>query len=147
MTILTLGYSFEEKLNDINIIDGDIAAYSDGFKILLKEIEREFREDIQVLTDIKELNHEGLQLLNQKIKKFNTDFDKLNNLYYDKNYFDDGELKQLFLSISRQAHKVENISHKHLYLNQPATQTPDYIKEGLAKFSRETISKKLTPKN
>jgi hypothetical protein len=147
MTISTLGYSFEEKLNDINIIDGNIAVYSDNFKNLLKEIEKEFREDIQILTDINELDHSGLQLLHQKIKKFNTYFDKLNDLYYDKHYFDDGELKQLFLSISRQAHKVENISHKHLYLNQRASQTPDYIKEGLAKFSRETISKKLIPKN
>ncbi|OIQ70360.1 hypothetical protein GALL_480270 [mine drainage metagenome] len=149
MSILTLGQSFESKSfyiqikEYINKIKGQITSENNSFKNLLIEIEKEFMEDTQVFTDIKKMNSEELKTLNQGIKKFNNHFDKVNTLYYDKNYFADGELKQLFQSISRQAHKIENISHKYLFIDQTKTQTPDYIKEGLANFSRETISKKL----
>jgi hypothetical protein len=148
MGTLALGHIFENKLSYINVrkyIDAlvDSMNPSNNFKAFLKDIEKEFQQDTQVLNDIKELGHEDLLALNQNIKKFNIDFDKLNNSYYDKNYFGDDELKQLFSSISRQAHRVENISHKYLYLDQTKTQTPDYIKEGLAKLSQEALGKKL----
>lgn len=96
---------------------------------------------------MKELIRDELYLLNQKIKDFNAGFDKLNDLYYDKSYFNDRELKQLFSSISRRAHKFENTSHKYLFVNEASSQTSDHIKEGLAKFSQDTVSKKITAPN
>src|ERR1700733_4905240 len=138
MSILTLGYNFEERLNYTHIkkyiasIKRRFTAEDVDFKTLLQKIEKEFQTDTQVITDIKNLGRDELQTLNQQIKKFNLAFDKLNNLYYDENYNKDGELKQLFSSISRQAHRIENVSHKYLYQKQNATQTPNYIRDGLA---------------
>jgi predicted nuclease with TOPRIM domain len=153
MSILTLGQGFESTLfyiqikEYINKIKGQLISENDNFKDLLIETERKFREDTQIFTDIKKMSVEDLKVLNQSIKKFNDHLDKLNNLYYDENYFGDGELKQLFFSISRQAHQVENISRKYLFTDHATTQTPDYIKEGLANFSRQTISNKLRSDN
>lgn len=96
------------------------------------------------MTYIKNLGLEELNLLNQSIKKFNLKFDKLNNHYYDKSYNNDGELKRLFISISRQAHRIENLSHKYLYQKQNSSGSPDYIKEGLAKLSQKALFKTLT---
>lgn len=154
MSILTLEDSFETKLHDINvrkyifnIIRGRVTSYNHSFKKLLKEIDTDFQQDTQIITDIKSLNNSELKLLNQKIKRFNKVFDKINNMYFNKDYFDDGELRQLFSSISRQAHKVENISHKYLYINSDSSPIPDYMKNGLMGFSQENISKKLSPDN
>jgi hypothetical protein len=150
MSVLTLEYSFENKLRDINvrkfifsIIRGRVTSYSENIKKLLAQVDNEFQQEKQILTDIEKLDHSELKLLNKKFKRINSYFDKLNDMYYNENYFGDAELKQIFTSISRQTHKVENLSHKYLYLDHSQSQTPEYIKEALANFSQDAISKKI----
>ena len=149
MSILVLGRSFEEKSayiairKYIDLIKGRFSAGNENFKNLLKEIEKDFREETQVLNEVGSLNLKDLEFLNQRINKFNTDFDKLNSECYDKNYYDDGELKQLFSSISRQAHKIETTSRKYLLKSHLPDQTETHIKEGLAEFSKQALLKKL----
>jgi hypothetical protein len=152
MSVLASGHIFDNELYYSSFkkhITGiaERKTADDGFKTFLKDIEKEFQQDTQLLTDIEELNHDELDILNRNVKKFNADFDKLNDLYYDKSYFNDGELKQLFASISRQAHKVENTTRKYLYVNQSSVETPGYIKDGLSKFSQEALGKKLSNGN
>jgi predicted nuclease with TOPRIM domain len=147
MSTSTLNYNFEERLNDFIIIEGTDLFNEESFKNILKELEYEFQQDTRVLSDIKELDEERLKRLNTNIKKFNDRFDSLNDSYYSCDYFNDGELKQLFTSLTRKAHKIENSIHKYLHQNSLFVATPDYIKEGLAKVSGEAIAEKLSPKN
>ena len=149
MSILALGYSFEKKLSFLDIkkyigsIKQQFTPGNDRVKSMLKEIEEDIQRETQVLTDIKNLNQAELEILFQKINKFNIEFDKLNSSYYDKNYDGDGELKQLFSTISRQASRIENFSRKYLLRDTERKATPEYIKEGLAEFSKQTLAKKI----
>jgi len=152
MSVLTLEHVFDRDSNYHNISKYIVAIKKggipdDSFKTFLKTIENEFSEDTKIIEDIKRLPDDELSALSQKIKKFNIGFDQLNDLYYDKGYFNDAGIKQLFSSVSRQAHKIENTSHKYLFIGDTKSQAPDHIKEGLAKFSQETIGRKLTSEN
>lgn len=152
MSVLTLEHVFDRDSNYHNISKYIVAIKKgcipdDSFKAFLKTIENEFSEDTQIIEIIKGLPVDDLSALNKKIKKFNIGFDRLNDLYYDKGYFNDAGIKQLFSSVSRQAHKIENTSHKYLFISDTKDQAPDHIKEGLTKFSQETIGRKLMPEN
>jgi hypothetical protein len=156
MTSALLIQDVESKVRDINfgsyfsdLLFGDAANRSSyEFKRSLVEFAEMIKEDVGDLSFLKELNSADLQLIYQRLEKLNKVFDKLNDLYYSSNYFEDKELGEVFRRLTRQLHKIENLSFK--YLNRDSSisdSTPAYIKQGLANFSRENIAIKLTSSN
>ncbi|MFC0516156.1 hypothetical protein ACFFGT_18185 [Mucilaginibacter angelicae] len=155
MTSALLIQDVESKVRDINfgsyfsdLFFGHAANRNDGFKRSLVEFTEMIKEDVGDLSFLKELNPTDLLLIYQRLEKLNNVFDKLNDLYYSSNYFEDKELGEIFRRLTRQLHKIENLSFKYLNRSNAITDsTPAYIKEGLANFSRENIAVKLTSSN
>lgn len=155
MTSALLIQDVETKVKDINfgsyfsyLLFGHATTLNEKFKKSLIEFNEIIKEDVGDLSFLKELHPDDLKLVHQRLENLNNVFDKLNDLYYSSNYFDDKELKSIFRLLTRQLHKIENLSVK--YLNKESNivdSTPDYIKQGLANFSRENIIVKLTSSN
>lgn len=156
MTSALLIQDVESKVRNINfgsyfsyLFFGNATSNNDKFKQSLIEFAEMIKEEVGDLSFLKELNPTDLQLIYQRLEKLNNVFDKLNDLYYSSNYFEDQELGEIFRRLTRQLHKIENLSFK--YLNKgninSADLTPAYIKDGLANFSKENITVKLTSFN
>lgn len=155
MTSALLIQDVESKVRGINfgsyfsdLLFGHAANRNDEFKRSLVEFAEMIKEDVGDLSFLKELNSTDLLLIYQRLEKLNNVFDKLNDLYYSSNYFEDKELGEVFRRLTRHLHKIENLSFKYLNRDNGSTDsTPAYIKEGLANFSRENIAVKLTSSN
>ncbi|HEY9195932.1 MAG TPA: hypothetical protein VIM77_06690, partial [Mucilaginibacter sp.] len=132
-----------------DLLFGDAANRNrDEFKQSLVEFAEMIKEDVGDLSFLKELNPRDLLLIYQRLERINNVFDKLNDLYYSSNYFEDKELGEVFRHLTRQLHKIENLSFKYLNKgNGSVDSTPEFIKQGLANFSRENIAIKLTSSN
>ncbi|MEO3404552.1 hypothetical protein AAFN85_11665 [Mucilaginibacter sp. CAU 1740] len=153
MTTALLIQDVESKVKDI-----DFGSYfsdlffghsisNDRFKKSLTEFNEKLKEEVGDMSFLKELNQSDLTLIYQRLEKWNNVFDKLNDLYYSSNYFEDKELKDVFRVLTRQLHKIENLSFKRLNKDNAVDTTPEYIKEGLANFSKENIAVKLSSSN
>lgn len=154
MRVLTLEYDIEKKLKAFNLkefflgfVSGHISSYQTNFKNDLKTMLADVENVSDNIGQVKELDILEVKTLHSKANEISTLFDKLNDLYDGSNYFEDEELKQLFRSISRKLHKIENVSQGRLFDVSQEPAIPDYIKEGLAQFSKEAIANKLTSKH
>jgi hypothetical protein len=116
----------------------------DDFKSFLLKFSDEIKLFDELLQNIKHLDKEDTYSLYNYFRHLSSGFDELHQDYYDREYVHDQELKALLKSIGRQLHKLENVSHKYFAKFLPFEKTPDYIKSGLAQFSQEVLSKKLS---
>lgn len=130
-----------------NIVSGHVYSYTKNFKETLKELQETLEKNTNDLGSLKGSGKKDLEKIYFKLKKNNTLFDKLNDLYHSSNYFQDEELKDIFRSITRNLHKIENLSYKHLNRDIQVDSTPKYIKKGLTNFSQKNIAKRLNPEN
>ena len=116
----------------------------EGFKNLLKQVSGSLDSSIQSLNaDLNDIEIDELEKLHLKYKKFSKFYDKLNDKYFSENYFNDPDIKILFRNISKNFHKLENISYKHLIQDNQVEPAPDYLKEGISQVSRNVVGEKL----
>ena len=149
MVTALLIQEIEEKSKGIGLkrlFMDSIIKKKDGYKAILNEIALTLEEKTSTLTDLKDLDKSELKQIYNRVKKYSTLFDKLDEKYADNDYFNDKEIKHSFRLITRNIHKFEFTVRKYLYKNSTPIQTPDYIKENLARLSHEAIVSKLSAK-
>jgi hypothetical protein len=117
---------------------------SNNFKGFLLNFINEVKPMDSLLKNIANLNTQDLNSLYHDSKYLSSVFDKTHQKYYEKNYFNDAELKSMLKDIGKTLHRLENLAHNCYTKNLPNEKTPDYIKSGLTKYSQEVLSKKLS---
>ncbi len=85
-----------------------------------------------------------LQSYYKSVKRLNSFFEKIHDKFQSIRYFDNPELKLQFKSISKRLNNIEITCFKYLMKGAPVEKIPEYLKNGLAKLSKEFITQKLT---
>jgi len=96
-----------------------------------------------ILSDINSFEKEKVTYLYDHSKKISDAFDIVHDHLQEKNYLNDGEYELLFKAISRKLHRIENVSQKISLQDNKFEKTPDYIKENLSNYSKETLFGKI----
>jgi len=96
------------------------------------------------LEDIKLFDKKELESYYKSIRRLNAFFEKMHDRFQNKEYFGDPELKNQFKTISKRLNTIELTCFKWLMKSTPVEKVPQYIKDGLAKLSQESIGQKLS---
>ncbi len=135
-------------IHKLSLIENRLISIENNYKRDLQHLLDVLERDTVDLSGLNDLDADELKYLHKKVKRYSTLFDNLYDRYYVADFFKDAELKQLFRSICRKLHKLENACQKKLQKDfQSGTETKKYIKDGLAQISQEALGKVLKSKS
>jgi hypothetical protein len=143
-------YDFEEKTNSsieyifLDILDHADSYLTTSFHPVLDNFLKTLNDLEIPLENIKLLDKNELESYYKNIRRLNSFFEKMHDRFQNKQYFGDSELKNQFMTISKSLNTIEITCFKYLMKDAPIEKTQEYIKDGLAKLSQESIARKIS---
>ena len=143
-------YDFEEKTDSsIEYIFLDVLDHADDY--LTKNFQPTL-DHFSMTVDELQIPFERIKLFDKKelesyyksVRRLNAFFEKMHERFQNKQYFGDPAVKNQFKALSKRLNAIEITSFKYLMKDAPVESTSEYIKDGLAKLSQESIAQKLS---